>query len=459
MLTALGGLLLAGLLLVTVYTDPEHTTALAVAPAFLVIVPALAYAAWRVEPALLLSIAIVLSPLSGNWPQVGVPGALAPDRLILIAGIASVLLRAPAMRDRGDLRLHPVHWLMAAALAYVAISALISGTLTDLDRFAQLFDSFGVTPFLVFLVAPFAFRERRQRDMLLVALVIFGGYLGLTTLFERLNLDALVFPKYILDPAYGIHADRGRGPFVEAVTNGFALYMCVVVSAIAYKQWRGRPRADAAAAVALVCVAGIVLALERSVWVAATAGTIVTVLTLRSERRAAIKALVAIVIAVGISILTIPGLANDISERVNDQRTVHDRENLSRAAFNMIEDRPLLGFGWGEFVPNSFGYFEQADDYPLGNIGGFEIHSTLLIYLVELGMLGTGLWLAVVILGVLGGLPRRGPPDLDDWRTGLVAIAVAYALLTNFVPPQVFPNLALWLFAGIAWVGYQGESD
>lgn len=448
-----------GLLLVAAGADPSHTTATAVAPALLVVVPAVAYVGWRVEPAILLSIAFVLSPLAGNWPQLGVPGAIAPDRLILVAGIGAVLLRAPTLRDRPQLRIAPIHWLMLIAVIYVAVSALLAGTLDQTTWFVKLFDTFGVAPFLVFLVAPVAFRERRQRQILLTALVAFGAYLSLTTLFERLGLDPLVFPRYILDPDYGIHAGRGRGPFVEAVTNGFALYVCAVAAAIAFKQWRGEWKGNAAGVVALLCVAGILLSLERSVWIAATAGTLVTVLSLRQDRTAALKAVFAIAVAIGISIAVIPGLAGDISDRFDDDRSVHDRENLSRAAFNMIEARPTFGFGWGEFVPNSYGYFEQAADYPLGNIAGFEIHSTVLIYLVELGMVGTALWILVVAIGVIGGIPKRGPPDLDDWRTGLIAVAVAYLLVTNFVPPQVFPNLLLWLWAGVAWVGYQGASD
>ena len=430
-----------------------------IAPALLVIVPAVAYVGWRVEPAILLSIAFVLSPLAGNWPQLGIPGALAPDRLILVVAIGAVLLRAPGLRDRAPLRIAPVHWLMLVAVVYVAGSALLAGTLDQSTWFIKLFDTFGITPFLVFLVAPVAFRERRQRQILLAALVAFGAYLSLTTLFERVGIDALVFPRYILDPDYGIHQGRGRGPFVEAVTNGFALYMCAVAAAIAFKQWRGERRGTAAGVVGLLCVAGILLSLERSVWVAATAGTLVTVLSLNRDRLAALKVLFAIAIAMGISIAAIPGLAGEISDRFDDDGTVHDRKNLGRAAFNMFEVKPTLGWGWGEFVPNSFDYFEQASDYPLGNIGGFEIHSTVLIYLVELGMVGTALWVLVVGVGVIGGIPKRGPPDLDDWRTGLIAVAVAYLVVTNFVPPQVFPNLTLWLWAGIGWVGFQGASD
>jgi O-antigen ligase len=212
-------------------------------------------------------------------------------------------------------------------------------------------------------------------------------------------------------------------------------------------------------AVLLLCVAGVVLTMQRSVWLAAGAATVVTVATMTGQRRKAIKGVVAVALAVGLALLAIPGLYSDISARFDDDRTVHDRENLARAAVNMVDERPLLGFGWGQFVTESPPYFEQAEDFPLGNIAGTPIHSTGLTYLVELGLIGAALWVLCLLFGVGGGLLRRGPPDLDDWRVGLLAVAVLYAVIENFVPPQSFPNLALWLWAGVAWVGYQAPAE
>src|SRR5205085_1804298 len=84
---------------------------------------------------------------------------------------------------------------------------------------------YGVLLFAIFYVAPVAFRKASERRMLLALLVGMGAYLGLTTLFETVHLNALVFPRYILNPNIGTHFGRGRGPFVEAVTNGTALFV------------------------------------------------------------------------------------------------------------------------------------------------------------------------------------------------------------------------------------------
>jgi O-antigen ligase len=143
-----------------------------------------------------------------------------------------------------------------------------------------------------------------------------------------------------------------------------------------------------------------------------------------------------------------------VQARGNNQQTVWDRKNLARAAVNMTEERPLLGFGWDQFSRKSPDYFEQADDYPLTeNISIVRVHSVALTYAADLGLIGLLLWTCALVAGVGGALTTRGPPDLMLWRAGLLATAVCYVIVTNFTPPSVFPNLSLWLLAGVVWSG------
>jgi putative inorganic carbon (HCO3(-)) transporter len=414
---------------------------------------------WRTDPAYTLSAAIFLTPLAGNWPQLGVPGPLSPDRLLLAGGVAAALLRAPPVADRPRLRITGTHWLLALAAGFALVSALVAGTFFQRDGFIKIVDAFGVLPFLTFLVAPVVFRTAQQRRVLLGTLVALGAYLGLTVLFQMLKLDALVFPRYILDPDYGMHPGRGRGPFADPVACGLALYTCGVACTIAVASWRSPLARAAAVAVGLLCVVGAFLSLERSVWIGAALGTAVAMLAIRRLRAYLVPVAIATALAIATAIAVIPGLSQLVSERVNDPSALWDRKNLDRAGINMLAAKPLFGFGWSRFVTYSGDYFEQADDYPLTAAGvnpnddRFGLHNTPLTYGVELGLIGLTPWLLGLALGVGGALASRGPPDLLAWRVGLLAIALAVLSVMNAVPPSAWPTRSLWLIAGVVYGG------
>jgi O-antigen ligase len=433
-------------------------------PHYVVLVAAITLAStvvvvWWIDPAYTLSAAILLTPFAGNWPQLGVPGPLSPDRLLLAGGILALLLRAPPVRHRQRLEISPTHWLLALAVAYAVVSAAVVGTLSNRESFFKIVDAFGIMPFLLFLVAPLAFRTSRQRTILVATFVLLGAYLGLTTLFEIANVDALVYPKYILNPNVGIHVGRGRGPFVDAVANGLALYTCAVACAIAVAMWRDGAARMLALAVGLLCVVGAFLSLERSVWIGVVLATIVAMLATRGLRAYLVPVVIAVALAVVASLVLIPGLSEKVNQRARNSSTVWDRKNLARAAVNMVEARPLLGFGWSRFIDDSRDYFQQAFDYPLTatNAG---LHNTPLTYAVDLGLIGATLWFVGVIFGVGTALTTRAPPELVPWRVGLLAIAVASLVVSNSVPPTAWLNRALWLFAGVVYSGrYVSQSD
>jgi putative inorganic carbon (HCO3(-)) transporter len=411
---------------------------------------ALAFLAWRISPAYIFATAVVLSPISGNWQALGVPGPLALDRLLLVAAIAVTLLREIARRHDSKLRLEPIHWLLAAVLAYAVVSAAAAGTVLESDSFFRLLQIYGALPFLTFLVAPLVFRDSRDRQILLVAFVGLGAYLGLTALFETVHLNALVFPKYILDPNVGTHFDRARGPFVEAVTNGMGLFTCAVAAAVAFVGWKEPARRLLAGSVTLICLFGTFLTLQRSVWLATVLATAVVIGTTRELRRFALPLVGAAAAMLVCGLLFIPGLASHAEQRKNDDGTVWDRENANRAALNMVDARPLFGFGWGEYDKQGSEYFELSSDHPLSQTA---VHNLFLGLAAELGLIGVTLWVCGFLFGIGGAILARPPPELKAWRIGLIAIATFYLVVVNFVPPVVFPNLIVWLWAGIVWAG------
>src|SRR5665811_88823 len=219
--------LIAGALLLALAGAPRvgvSRTTLAVGLVALAFVASAGYLIWTAKPCQVFTVAIMLAPFSGNWQAMGIPGTIAPDRLLVAGGILTVLLRGPAIRDRPPLRMRAVHWALVLAAAYAFSSAFFSHTLFHKVPGLRLVEAFGLIPFLAFTLAPVVFPTARERAVLLKGLVVLGGYLSLTTLLEMMGPKSLVFPRYILDPNYGIHVGRGRGPFADAVANGFGLY-------------------------------------------------------------------------------------------------------------------------------------------------------------------------------------------------------------------------------------------
>jgi O-antigen ligase len=276
-----------------------------------------------------------------------------------------------------------------------------------------------------------------------------GAYLGLTAFLEVADIRSLVLPRYINDSTAGIHFGRARGPFLEAGADGLALFMCLVACAVARVVWASRLARAAAASAGVLCAIGIVLTLTRQVWVASVLATATTLAIVPSLRRYVVPAVLGSVACAALVIASVPGLQARAQDRAQSVRPVWDRLNSDRAALNMVAERPLLGFGWDSFPTESVNHYRLAAGYPLTTVD--RVHNVLLGYAAELGLIGLTLWLATLAAAV-SGMTRRGPPVVEPWRSGLIAIVVCWLVVSNFAPlAYAFPNYVLWLWAGIVY--------
>jgi putative inorganic carbon (hco3(-)) transporter len=402
-----------------------------------------------VEPAVILTGGLLLSVFSGSWRAIGIPIPL--DRVAMACGIATVLVRS--IRNSEGPRIRPVHWLMLLLLLYAIASAAWADTLTSHGPLFALLDRLGLVPFLLFLIAPIAFRTQEQRRVLAIGMLAMGAYLGLTSLFEAVGAKSLVIPHYITNPALGLHYDRSRGPFLEAGANGLAMFNCFIAGAITLPYWRGRPRVRTLViGIMILCVGGMVFTLTRQVWVGAALGALVAMLCDRRLRRWVPGAAVGAVLTVLVALAFVPGLQHSVNSRANDQGSVWDRLNSDAAALRMVAARPALGFGWGNFGKDSVPYYRLAATYPLSSIT--VAHNMPLSNAAELGLLGAGLWLVIVLMGVVAPAFGRAPPSVEPWRLALIAGMIAWFIQSNLSPlDYAFDNYVIWLWAGIVLGG------
>lgn len=400
-----------------------------------------------IEPAWILSAGLALSIFSSNWSYVHIPVPL--DRVVITAGILTVLVRPVVVKDAPRVELRRVHWILALLVLYAVGSAEWAGTLTQHQAAFALLDRLGVVPFLLYLVAPAVFTTDRQRDILLGTLAIVGAYLGATAWFEMVGPHGLVFPSYILNPALGIHNGRARGPFLEAGADGLAMFCCAVAAIMLLDRPRRPWVRWGLIAVTGLCLLGLVLTLTRQVWAGAAAGALIASVGSPKLRRHLPAALCAGIVLVGGALLVIPGLQGKLNTRVDAAKPLWDRLNSDAAALRMFESRPLTGFGWGTFARYSPAYYHVARSYPLSSIA--EVHNVLLSNAAELGVIGLGLWLLGLGAAIAAPFRRRGPPSLEPWKLGMVAITVAWLVQANFAPlAYAFDNYLPWVFAGVA---------
>lgn len=411
----------------------------------------LAYLIRTVDPAWLITAGILATMFAGRWADLGVNVGIAPHRIVLAAGLLAVLLRAPPARNRPPLHLDRAHFALAAALAYLVISAVFAGSL-DIEEGQFVFiDQFGLLPFAMFLVAPAAFATERQRTILLGGLVAAGAYLSITAALEQLELYDLVFPGYVADPSVGVHFGRARGPFVEAAANGLALYMTAVAAAVALVRWRDPALRLAAGAVAVMAPLGLLLTVTRGAWLAGVAATLVAVATTARLRRYLAPVAVAGVLGVVLAFALVPGLSGEARERQDDKNPVYERQNTTAAGLRMVADRPFFGFGWWFSNEDMTPYYRLDPDIPLvGAQAG--LHNAYLLYAVALGLVGLGVWLLAVGLVFGRALASRGPPELTPWRIGLKAVLVAWLVVALFAPANyAFSTALVWTWAGLLW--------
>jgi O-antigen ligase len=419
------------------------------------------YRLWELPLAVMMCACIALTIFSGSWGSIGLPGfPFLPDRILIVGVLIALILRAPGTKGRPAIRVQPVHLLLLLLVFYALASAAAVGTIGTESGIFDLLDRLGIIPFAMLLLAPVIFHGPRERQMLLVTLVGLGAYLSLTAIFESLGPHALVFPHYIVTSDETLPGERAGGPFRSAGTEGFATFSCGVAAVIAFFQWSGQRKRYIAGAVVVVSILACFLTLERGVWIAAAAGAICAGLATGKARRWLFPGALACAVLIGGALSLSPALATKTSARVNDERSVWDRQNQTSAGLRMIAAKPLFGFGWDRYADDALPYFRQAPNYPMTGYPTYKnmlpLHDSYLSYAVELGLVGALLWLAAVFWALGGAIFSRGPRELRPWKLGLLAITVFFLVLA-FVDPlqQNFTELLLWTWAGVAIGGAQ----
>lgn len=292
-------------------------------------------------------------------------------------------------------------WLLAAFVLLLAVSTFSTDWQATGIGASPLWRLVGgyLVPAVLFLAARQAPLDERATRRLLWCVAAFGVYLALTALAELAGQWSLVFPRYIANPRLGLHFGRARGPMLHSVSLG--LYLCAALAAAVVLALRGGRWTRLAAAAALpLFAAGLYGTYTRSVWLgAALALFVILGLALHGRIRVAVLGSM-----ISFALL---GALSKLDSLVNLERegsttlsrlSAGMRASFAYVSWQMFLDRPLLGCGFGQFPRAKLPYLsDRRTDLHLESIRGYVHHNTFLSLLVETGLLGLTLFLALLV--------------------------------------------------------------
>lgn len=366
------------------------------------------------------------------------------DRVAFGLLVLGVVGRAVVLRQRLFV-VERVSWPMIG-LTLLALASVI-GQPFDHETWSLLASKF-IVPFALFHLAAHVFtEERRFRQFEVFALVVLA-YLSFTAIAFLAGAHSLIFPRFILDESLGFHADRARGPLLQAVANGVSLNVLGLLALHAYQ--RGSVRGMKVVLLLGAVPIAILATMTRAIWLS-FAGTVAALIFL-SNNRALRRAGVGLVVIAGAAlavVLTSHELGCALSDRLAERGPVDYREAVYAGGWQMFLERPLTGWGFHQMpaaLPLHVSDYNEKVLYP---------HNTYLELLVEHGVVGLALYLWLMWelwrLG-RGAIPSReknGFLDRHFHRMWPILLAVYWVNAAMVVMSYQFVNGLLFTMAGM----------
>jgi putative inorganic carbon (HCO3(-)) transporter len=368
------------------------------------------------------------------------------DRFAFGLLILVVLLRACVLRE--SLRFDtPVTWPMLALLLLAFCGAIAQPN--DAETWS-LFAAKWLVPFTLYQLAAYSFDDAQSLRRFETFTLVVLGYLSLTAIFFMFDAREFIFPQYILDEGLGYHADRARGPFLQAVANGVALNLLGLVALNSFRRKRLR---GVSAILFLVALPLAILATKtRAVWLS-FALSILGLLFFSPSRRLR-RACLCLVLAGGMGLAATVAFTDrntSLSDRLEERGPVIFRMEIYQAGWEMFLEKPLAGWGATDMqteLSKRISDFHQEQ---------FFFHNTYLEIAVQYGLVGLLLYVWVVVDLFKLSRSRKIPDSpaggsfLDQEFRGLWPLLLGVYLLNGMfvVMNYQFVNGFLFTVAGL----------
>jgi O-antigen ligase len=243
-----------------------------------------------------------------------------------------------------------------------------------------------IVPVALFHVAGTVFRSDSAMRKLETFSVLILVYLTAIAVFTLFNVTSLIFPKFILDDSLGIHAERARGPFLQAVANGVCLSILGLVALDSYLR-RRIPRM-LGWVVFLALPLALIATRTRAVWFSAAA-SVISLIGFRFEARLrriglALCGMIAFAFCATVLYQAEPA---ELFERLQDRSPVEFRLEMYQAGWDMFLEKPVAG--WGTEATIQPELEKRITDFRPER---YVFHNTYLELAVRCGAIGLGLY-------------------------------------------------------------------
>lgn len=386
------------------------------------------------------------------------------ERLIFVIVAPLFLIRILGGRE-GRLPNQALEYWMGILLIVLVISMWRTGFLATPRG--------GFQPFHVFLTGfffPFSFyffakhliyTEERIRILLWGSFFLFI-YLVITAYLEHYKINALIFPRFITDPLFGLHYGRARGPFLIAPVNGWVICSLFVTTLLLRLESDSKVVRGIMLFFLLVTPLAVFYTYTRAVWLSFLMAVVLIVMVSKNLLMAKryVFFLIALVVLGGYFARENLQSSERAAGGVMQVAEVEARFQLYEVTKVIARDVPFFGVGFARFVENIPRYAPEV--FPGGAEQMSSQHNIFLGMLSEVGILGTIPFL--IILFYLIKYSRALYQLLGE--EGLIsknlvvtfwAIGVVFLISASFIQTQYFiaANVLVFVWAGLIVGIYQ----
>ena len=359
--------------------------------------------------------------------------------LLTVVWIAVVSTQGQARERLGFVRENPA---LACVLAlFLAWSALSLAWANDVDAAQTALIRYLLNAVLLLIVFT-AVSERRHVSWIYWAFSI-GGV-------------ASMIYGVVLAPADPGDLGRVQGAGVDSNDLAIVLVAGMILAAALAVTSERHPAKLTAAAISLLCGIGVVMTFSRT-GLFTLALALIGGLMFASRRRGRTAAVAILVIAAAGAYLLFAA-PPEARERITTVGNGSGRTDLWTVAWRMVEDKPVLGVGAGNFPVSSFNYVLEpgAVDarYLISPTGLLQVaHSSYLEVMAELGAVGFALFICAMILPVAAtaraarNFLEAGDTQMETLSRALIAAQIG--MLGGSVFTSLEYSKQLWLLLAI----------